>query len=64
MNKFIAVLRQKIAEAHQIRADALLSGSLPDYAAYRHEAGYLSGLEEALNIINDVEKELINDHHR
>lgn len=57
VTRFHTLLREKIDKARAERIESISSTALPDYAAYRQEVGYLSGLVDALALCDEVEKE-------
>ena len=55
--RFHTLLREKIEEKRALLLDELASGGAKDYAGYQHIVGYIQGLNEALLLCDDVEKE-------
>lgn len=55
--RFHAILEDKIKEAVENRRNSLASGACVDYAHYRENVGFITGLQEVLNICDDIEKE-------
>jgi hypothetical protein len=56
--RFHSLLEAKINEAVQSRAASLASGAAPDYPQYQNNVGYIIGLKEALNLADEVEREM------
>lgn len=50
-------LRQKIREQMNYIADNMLTGSCPDYAAYKHVTGQIQGLAWAERALLDLDQE-------
>ena len=55
--RFYTLLRSKIAEAIQNQATSLASGVATDYSQYKFGVGYIEGLNAALKLCDDVERE-------
>lgn len=52
-----SLLEQRIAE-HKVKlSESICAGACADYPTYRQAVGSIAGLEMALNILEDLEKE-------
>ncbi len=56
-SRFQSLLEQKLVEAIAVRTNALATGNAEDYAAYKLEVGYLLGLDAALKLCEEIERE-------
>lgn len=56
--RFHSILEDKIEEAIEIRSFSLVSGAASDYASYKENVGYISGLRDALKLCDEIESEL------
>jgi hypothetical protein len=54
---FGRVLRVRIAEEIDKRAESLIHGAALDYPMYRQSVGYVEGMDTVLAIMDDMEKE-------
>jgi hypothetical protein len=52
------LLERKIKEAMDKRGNALVAGECDDYAAYKFEVGYLTGMNDALALAEEIEREM------
>ncbi len=57
VTRFHAILKEKIEKAVQDRLLSLASGGAQDYPQYRDNVGYLRGLNDALSLCDEIEKE-------
>lgn len=48
-------------EQRDIRAQAVLDGSAPDYAEYRARCGYLAALNDMHGALSDIDAEMKKD---
>ena len=55
--RFHSILEERIKEAVESRRNSIASGHCIDYPAYRENVGYLLGLQDALKICDEIEKE-------
>lgn len=55
--RFHAQLEARIKEAVENRANSIANGDVADYAQYREQVGYISGLRDALKIGEQIEAE-------
>lgn len=58
VSRFHNLLRAKVEEKLVDIADSVCSGQLPDYPAYRDMVGYIRGLNDALRLCEDIERDL------
>lgn len=56
--RFHSLLEHKINERVESRIESTISGAAEDYARYREQVGYISGLKDALRLAEDVEREM------
>ena len=56
MTTVLDVLRDELDEAIALHKDALASGRIGDYAAYREQVGVITGLTSALERTKDLLK--------
>ena len=55
--KAIRTFRHKLEDVRNHRAAMILSGSATDWAEYKRLVGALEGIDEALRVCDDLEKE-------
>ncbi len=53
-------IRKKLAERQAELARMLAAGYASDWADYRHRVGVISGLEEAIDVCAEIEKQQEN----
>ena len=56
-SRLFSVLRERIQEEVDSRSLSLASGGAPDYSQYKDSVGYIRGLQDALKLCEDIEKE-------
>lgn len=56
-SRFHTLLKQKVTEHMKSRIESLIAGSPGDYPAYREHVGYLRGLNDALELADEINKE-------
>ena len=54
---FHNLLDKRVKELVESRSASLARGAAADYAEYKYTVGYLSGLEDALKICDEIEGE-------
>ncbi len=54
--KITARLEFKLAETRATIVESIGDGACKDYGEYRYQCGYLRGLDDALTILNEIEK--------
>lgn len=57
-SRFHTHLRVKIEAVIAEHMGSLCSGQVPDYAAYRDNVGYIRGLNDALRLCEDIERDM------
>lgn len=55
--RFHALLEQKINEEIGAKVASVANGSAADYAEYKFWVGYVRGLNAALNLCDEIERE-------
>jgi len=56
-SRFHTLLKKKIENAMQTRVATLVTGVPEDYAAYKFEVGYLTGLNDVLALCEETDRE-------
>lgn len=51
-------LEEKLLTEISNRSIAIAEGGLQDFAAYKFETGYLTGLRQALKLVEETEQEM------
>ena len=54
--KITARLEFRLAETRATILESIADGACTDYPAYRFQCGYLRGIDDALAIMNEIEK--------
>lgn len=54
-------LRKDLAIAMKAHADQLSSGRAADYAAYQRQVGVIKGLQDAIDVIDQVFKLILDE---
>lgn len=60
---FERILRKKVEDAYQNRAKQILDG-VDTIEQYKSDCGYLSGLKEAVALIDEVHKDMFGEEKR
>jgi len=56
-SRFHTLLKKKIENAMQTRVGALVTGVPEDYAAYKFEVGYMTALNDVLELCQETDRE-------
>jgi hypothetical protein len=56
--RFHSLLEAKIQETISIEATSIIGGEALDFAGYKWMAGYIRGLNDAIRICEDIERDL------
>jgi len=54
---FGSLLKQRIVDTINARAESLALGAAQNYESYRQNVGFIEGLKEVLNICEELEKD-------
>lgn len=52
----IRTIRKRLESVRSERCEHLTSGAAKDWADYKHQAGFLEGIDEALRVCDEIEK--------
>ena len=55
--RFHVLLQEKIEKQVQSLASSLVAGNITDWAHYKETVGYLRGLDDALKLCDEIERD-------
>ena len=55
--RLYSILEAKIGQQRRVVLDSMGDGACPDYPSYRDQCGYLRGLDAALALMEEIERD-------
>lgn len=57
-SRLYRLLKERVEETIAQYSQSIIGGQAKDYADYRDACGYMRGLNDALNLCDDIERDL------